>query len=330
MILLGLAASVIVGIIPTILYAGFIYWLDRHEKEPWWLLLLSFVWGAVPAVIAALISQILLDIPTTWVLDASSQAYQILGSSIWAPVTEELAKGFGVLVLILLASREIDSILDGLILGALCGLGFALSENVLYFTSAVVEEGWESWFAVVLLRTIPFGLNHALFTGLTGAGAAAAHLSKKGWVKFIAPIGGLLAGILFHSIHNLGASLSGEQLAPLCASFIFDWGGLALLGLLILLVWRQEKRWIAEHLADELDEKLFVIMTSWVDWQNARWSTLLRGDLAGWQHWRQLRQTATEMAFKKQRLTQRGPDPKTEQDIIKYRRRLEELIKTVS
>lgn len=330
MILLGLLASIIVGIIPAILYSGFIYWLDRHEKEPWWLLLLAFLWGAVPAVITALISQILLDVPTTWVLDTSSQAYEILGSSVWAPVTEELAKGLGVALLILLASREIDDVLDGIILGALCGLGFGFAENILYFTSTMVEEGWESWMAVVLLRTIPFGLNHALFTGLTGAGVAAAKVSRKGWVKLSAPIGGLLAGTAFHSIHNLGASLSGEELAPICMSFFFDWAGLALLGVLILLIWRQEKRWIAGYLSAELDAGLLDTLSSWRKWQKVSWSALLRGDFAGWNRWRQLRQTATEMAFKKQRLAQRGPDPRIEQEITKYKQKLDAIARSLA
>jgi hypothetical protein len=129
MCIIGLIASVIVGLVPAIAYAGFVIWLDRHEREPWWLLLLSFMWGAIPGVIIALIAQTLLDIPTTWVLAQASLAYEIVGSSLWAPITEEIAKGLGVILIMVLAHREIDSILDGIIYGALAGLGFAFTED---------------------------------------------------------------------------------------------------------------------------------------------------------------------------------------------------------
>ncbi len=168
--MVGLLLSIVVGLIPTVIYGGFVNWLDQHEKEPWWLLTLAFVWGTVPAAAIALVAQWVLDIPTTWVFSGASLAYEILGSGVWAPITEEVAKGLGVVIILLLARREMDSVLDGIIYGAMTGLGFALTENVLYFGTALAEDGWGSWAIVVLLRTIPFGLNHALFSGLTGAG----------------------------------------------------------------------------------------------------------------------------------------------------------------
>ncbi len=328
MLLVGLLASVVVGMIPAALYAGFVLWLDQHEKEPWWLLLLAFLWGAVPAVIMALIAQLLLDIPTTWVLADAGLAYEVVGSSIWAPITEEIAKGLGVLLVMVVARREIDSVLDGIIYGALAGLGFAFTENVLYFVGAFAEEGWGSWALIVLLRTIPFGLNHALFTGLIGAGVAAAYLARKQWLRLAAVPTGLLAGMLFHSIHNLGSSLSGESCTPICLSFLFDWAGILLLGVAVVLVWRQEKSWIAGQLPGEVSEELYHLFTSWRVWQKARWSALLSADLARWRWLRHVRQAATELAFNMHKLAVRGADPRAEQEVARYRQRLAELINT--
>ena len=45
--------SVIAAIIPTVFYIIIIYWVDRYEKEPWWLLSAAFLWGAIPSIIAA-------------------------------------------------------------------------------------------------------------------------------------------------------------------------------------------------------------------------------------------------------------------------------------
>ena len=34
--------SILAAVLPTILYVGIIYWVDRYEKEPWWLLAAAF------------------------------------------------------------------------------------------------------------------------------------------------------------------------------------------------------------------------------------------------------------------------------------------------
>jgi len=275
--------------------------------------------------VLAIVPQLLLDIPTTWVLGGSGLAYELAGGSLWAPLTEEVAKGLGILLVLVLAHREIDSVLDGIVYGAMAGLGFAFTENVLYFTGALSEEGWGSWAFVVLLRTIPFGLNHALFAGLTGAGLAASYLSLNRLARLTLPGLGLIAGILFHSLHNLGASLAAVNCLTICFSFVFDWGGILLLGVLILLVWRQERGWMVEHLPGEVDEEVYHLVTSWRRWWRVRWTVLLRADLAAWRRMSALRQNTTEMAFKKQRLAQRGADARTWEEVERYRLRLSEL-----
>lgn len=325
MFAIGLFLCLIAGLVPVLVYGGFVNWLDQHEKEPWAWLVLGFFWGAVPAVLLALVAQNLLDIPTTWILPVESLAYELVGSSLWAPITEEIIKGLGVALIMVLAHREIDSVLDGVIYGAVIGLGFAFTENMLYFAAAFAEGGWGEWAVVVLLRSIPFGLNHALFTGLTGAGLAFAYLSLQPQLRVLAVPGGLLAGTVFHALHNLGASLAVVSCWTLFFSLVFDWGGVLMIGVLAALIWRQEKDWISKHLPGEVTDELFQLATSWNRWQGAAWRALLAGDLAAWGKLRRLRQSAAELAFKKQRLASRGPDPKAEQAIEHYRRRLVEL-----
>ena len=50
-IVLGVFLSVLAGVIPTVIYAAVIWWFDRYEKEPLWLLGITFMWGAIPAII---------------------------------------------------------------------------------------------------------------------------------------------------------------------------------------------------------------------------------------------------------------------------------------
>jgi RsiW-degrading membrane proteinase PrsW (M82 family) len=325
MCIVGILLSIIAGLIPTAIYSWFVNWLDRHEKEPWWLLALVFVWGAIPAFIIAVVAQLLLNVPTSWVLTEEGLASELIGGSVWAPITEEIAKGLGVVLVLVLARREIDSILDGIVYGAMAGLGFAFTENVLYFGGALAEDGWGGWVFVVLLRTVHFGLNHAFFTGLTGAGLGAAYLSLRRAVKLVAPAGGLGAGMLFHGIHNLGASLAAANCLAICFSFVFDWGGIALLGVLIVLVWQQEKSWMAKQLPGEVTDEVYQLVTSWGHWRRANWQTLLHADRSAWQKLNQTRRAATELAFKKHRLARRGQDAETQKDIKRYRQQLFEL-----
>ena len=144
-------------------------------------------------------------------------------------------------------------------------------------------------------------------------------------VKLAAPIAGLTASMLFHSVHNLGASLAAVSCWTICLSFIFDWGGILMLAVLIALIWRQEKGWMVKYLAGEVTDEVYQLTTSWQNWRRARWQALVQADRTTWRELCHLRQAATELAFKKHRLTRRGQDPKTQRDIERYRRRLAEL-----
>ena len=51
------------------------------------------------------------------------------------------------------------------------GLGFAFVENIFYGMGAAAEGGGlGDVFVLALLRSVVFGLNHSLFTSVTGAG----------------------------------------------------------------------------------------------------------------------------------------------------------------
>ena len=53
-------------------------------------------------------------------------------TSVTGPFLEELSKGFVLFLLFLMLPNEFDGLLDGLIYGALVGIGFAMVENVKY------------------------------------------------------------------------------------------------------------------------------------------------------------------------------------------------------
>ena len=237
-------------------------------------------------------------------------AYEVAGSSLIAPVVEECAKGLIVFGILLVTRREMDSVLDGIVYGAMAGLGFALTENFFYFLSSLQEGGWGTWVMVVFIRAVVFGLNHAFFTGITGAAVGFARLSANALGRLVVPLVGLMGAVIFHSVHNFGSTLASVTCLSLLVSLFSDWAGLVMLALAIGLAWRQEKEWIRTQLASEVGTTLrrevlragrFVRKRLGV-----QWGALLRGDLRTWRLSQRLTQTATELAFKKQQLGQPG------------------------
>ena len=93
-------------------------------------------------------------------------------AALTARVNEELAKGAGVALLLVLAPRLVRSPFDGLILGALIGLGFQISEDISYaFIGAANSFGdvGAAW-ATIIVRTLASIPSHWMYTAVFGAG----------------------------------------------------------------------------------------------------------------------------------------------------------------
>lgn len=239
--------SILAAAIPTAVYIALIYWVDRYEKEPAWLLTAAFLWGAVPSIIVAFIANSVLSLP--FYLLAGQTAGDALAASLIAPPVEETIKGLAVLGIFLLWRHEIDSPLDGIIYGAMVGMGFAMVENVYYFVTVYNEGGAEMWGTNIFMRGVIFGLNHALFTSMTGLGIAVARMATNQAVKFMAPVAGWMMAMFLHFLHNAAVS-TGTALCLL--AFISDYGGISLLLVIILWALLQERRWIKAHLVEEV------------------------------------------------------------------------------
>ncbi len=70
--------------------------------------------------------------------------------------------------------RELDGALDGAVYGGVIGLGFTLTEDVLYVASAGAQGGTQALTGLYVLRTVLGGLGHASFTAMTGLGVGIA------------------------------------------------------------------------------------------------------------------------------------------------------------
>ena len=241
------ALSSTAAIVPTLFYVAVIYWFDRYEKEPWWLLAAAFLWGAIPSIIVAFLFNTIFSIPF-YVL-AGAGAREALAASLIAPPVEETIKGVVLVGIFVWWRDEIDSPLDGIIYGAMVGMGFAMVENVFYFVNVYNEGGPEAWGINIFMRGVIFGLNHALFSSMTGLGIAIARMATTILTRFLAPLLGWAIAVFLHFLHN--ASVSFGNLLCLVA-VVTDWGGIWLTVAIIVWALLQERQWIRQYLAEEV------------------------------------------------------------------------------
>lgn len=223
---------------------------DRYEREPAWAVLLATFWGAVPAILLSCLGEILFNAPLSKAL--GQEPAQVIGTILLAPVLEELAKGFALLLVVLLFRHEFDDVLDGMVYGAAVGLGFSFVEDFIYFFGATAKGGLSEGGLTFLMRNLGFILNHSLFTALTGIGFGIARVYHKSLLaRFGWPLVGLFTAIALHALHN---ALSMLRLPGFLAALLVHWGsGIALL-VLIPFLWAAEKRWIITGLKEEIDE----------------------------------------------------------------------------
>lgn len=239
--------SIAAATVPALIYSAIIYWFDHYEKEPWWLLMATFVWGALPSVALALLASMVFRIPFTWL--GESAATNTVMAVLVAPPVEETVKAVALVAIFVLLRHEVDGLLDGIIYGAMVGMGFAMVENFFYFLAVFYEEGGQAWSSTVILRAVLFGLNHSLFSSATGLGLAIARFSPNRLIRFTAPVAGWSTAVALHAIHNLGASSGGL----FCAILPFtDWGGVLLIVVIIVWALVQERRWIRTYLLEEV------------------------------------------------------------------------------
>lgn len=245
--------AVALSFIPAFFYAAIVYWLDRFEKEPLRLLVGAFVWGAFVATMGAIVWTSVLQLGIG--LLVGDVAADIAGTTILAPIVEEILKGLAVALIFLIFPHEFDSILDGMVYAAITALGFAATENVLYlYFLAYQDGGYPDMFVLFFLRVILGGWGHAVYTAFIGIGLAAARLNPNPIAKLLFPIIGLGVAIFLHALHNgMAVFLVGAAgLSGFVALLLVDWfSWIVALGVVIWAI-RREQRWMQDQLRDEV------------------------------------------------------------------------------
>src|SRR5690606_34496391 len=96
---------------------------------------MAFLWGALAAAgFSGLINTVMGGIGEAV---AGKGGGDFVGAVISAPLVEESFKGMAVLGMFWFMRREFDGLVDGMIYGVFSALGFAMTENVLYYSNAI-------------------------------------------------------------------------------------------------------------------------------------------------------------------------------------------------
>jgi RsiW-degrading membrane proteinase PrsW (M82 family) len=203
------AGTALVATIASLPALGFLWWLDRREPESGWLVGAAVLWGAVVStglsgIFNSLGSEIIVD--RIGMIEAADDAEQIAGiltAALIAPPVEETAKGLALLVLFWFLRAEFDNLRDGLIYGALVGLGFNIAETALYVMKGYQEDGVAPLGVQLAVRFVFLGLNgHLIFSALTGAGLGLARQTPRRWLRLVAPPLGYGLAVLAHALAN--------------------------------------------------------------------------------------------------------------------------------
>ena len=293
----GFLAGLLMAAVPVPFYVAFSMWIDRFEPEPTGLLSIAFIWGATIAVFFALIFN---GINEGILIAIGGEAWATsLTPILSAPIVEELAKGAALLLLFVWRRDEFDNVTDGIIYAFMVGLGFAMTENVQYYSQAFVTEGGAGAAGVFVLRGIVSPFAHPLYTSMTGIGFGVARESRRLGVKWLAPIVGLAGAMLLHAIWNFSAS----QGLAFVAAYIFVMVP-SFFGLIAVVIFslRREARIIRSHLDPIVAQSILTpdevhVVTSVRRRIGASSRALFSGGLRKWKARRRFHALVTELAF---------------------------------
>jgi RsiW-degrading membrane proteinase PrsW (M82 family) len=268
------------------------FWLDRYEPEPARYRIAALGWGAVIAVGIGLSLETLATV---------GGASELAVTVIWAPICEEFGKGLFPLLILVLRRHQLHGILDGIVYAVLTGIGFAFTEDILYYLQSLMQEGASGLASTFILRGVLSPFAHPLFTAATGVGVGVAVMSRSRWVQVGAPVLGYLVAVLLHGIWNGSAALGGTR--GFFATYLLAFIPL-LIALVVIAVWarRQEGRMLTRSLQE-------CAQMGWVSPYEIRWAATLTDRMAARRYARGVggrravdvlssyQQVLTEMAF---------------------------------
>lgn len=186
--------------LPPIIYAVWIRNTEKIHREAWRPIIVCFLWGATIAIIASLILEVLLSMSVAITFTEASLLSFVVVVFI-APFAEELTKPLA--LRLRSVRRELDELEDGLIYGAVAGLGFSATENLFYGWD-FLSEGILFFLVLIAIRSFGACLLHAAATAFTGYGYGRAIIQRTSMIRVIPYF---FVAMVMHASYNFLVSL---------------------------------------------------------------------------------------------------------------------------
>lgn len=192
-----------IGLLPGIIWLLYFLGEDRKKPEPKGMIIKTFCWGMLIALVA-----IIIEFSLGWTFGIDSfypkNLFQfILTFFIVSAAVEEYLKYFVVKTTVL-KKPAFDEPIDAMIYCIIAALGFASVENLMIVWGMSLKE-ISNPFGVMALRFVGATLLHALASGIVGYWLGKAWFSKPKKSKFAQTILvgiGLTLAIIFHGLFN--------------------------------------------------------------------------------------------------------------------------------
>ena len=336
------AKSWLVAGVAALIFVAVILWVDRYERESWKWLTLAVLWGALVApafnyqlriVMRDAIFQEIVRMPIS-----SDHAKQVVNAvlPLSVPFSEEISKGLFVFLIFLGIPHEFDSLLDGIVFGAMVGIGFAMVEqvkylqlNIVHSTATPVEALWEEAYQRIFLTGL---WSHPMLTAFTGAGLGWARVTRSHWQRWTAPILGLCLAIFIHKNWNFLADsiIHNESFERAAIILISPYAILMIV--LILIAWQREQKAFA-YLTDGRIEysKVETLRSPSSRW-SSQWAVWRKGGFRVWRKVVQLQRAQIELAFLRWHLAEKhaADEEKAKAKLDEHKRLIADLEKQIT
>lgn len=171
------------ALVPALLWIKVYRYLDNRDQEPMKATIFAFLVGILTTLPVFLLQYLFSQFPEFDLLSLLKRniSSPLIFSSfflMFVAVIEETLKALGFLFVVRKYSKAFNQIVDGIVYASLIGLGFALAENIYYFTRAL--EAFQlsgNFLAVFSIRSFGTMLAHTLFVGVFGFYFAKAYFS---------------------------------------------------------------------------------------------------------------------------------------------------------
>jgi RsiW-degrading membrane proteinase PrsW (M82 family) len=340
----GTSSLILAWVVPLVPALGInilVNFIDRYKRDPWFLRLAAFLWGAIIAIPPALFIEGFIDgfVTHLWSLDSQLVLHAFL-LGLDAGVTEETVKGLGLLLLFFVLRDEFDNVTDGIVYGALIGAGFAMVENVSYFLNNTTDVS-----ALIVGRIVLGWLSHSTYTICFGAALGYIRHTRVRWQQRIVPLLGYLLAVCLHTIFDFvnifvrdmaptyGNSPTFTRLAVLAVIGNYIPPFIVQIGILYILIksLMHEAAIIREFLSSEVASGVitvdeYILLPRSFDRTRVERRVLWRCGIRQWLLTRALYQTAIGLAFCKWHVNM-GDKPKQGylRPEVAYRKRIKRI-----